>query len=116
MGFMGSKKKAEEAAKVVRSDLMELGLVLSEEKCQWDPVQRFQWCGFLWDLAEFRVEVPDDKVARIKDMARELVDTDIVSARQTAAFTGLVKSCAPAIGRSARFYTRMAVAWCQSGG
>ena len=47
-------------------------------------------------------------------MARELVDSNIVSARQTAAFTGLVIACAPAIGRSARFYTRMAVAWCQS--
>ena len=65
-------------------------------------------------MAEFRVEVPDDKVARIKEMARELVDSNIVSARQTAAFTGLVIACAPAIGRSARFYTRMAVAWCQS--
>ena len=103
LGFMGSKKKAQKAAKVVRFDLKELGLVLSEEKCQWDPVQRFQWCGFLWDLADFRVEVPDDKVARIKDKAR-----------RTAAFTGLVISCAPAIGRSARFYTRMAVGWCQS--
>ena len=60
------------------------------------------------------MDVQDDKVARIKDMARELVDSDIVSARQTAAFTGLVISCAPAIGRSARFYTRMAVGWCQS--
>ena len=103
---MGSKKGAQEAAKVVRSDLKELGLVLSEEKCQWDPVQHLEWCGFLWNLAEFRVKVPDDKVVRIKKMARELVDSNIVSARQTAAFTGLVIACAPAIGRSACFYTR----------
>ena len=114
LGFMGSKKEAEKAAKVVRSDLKELGLVLSEEKCQWDPVQCFEWCGFLWNLAEFRVEVPSDKLARIKEMARELVDSNIVSARQTAAFTGLVIACAPAIGRSARFFTRITVAWCQS--
>ena len=67
---MGSKKGAQEAAKVVRSDLKELGLVLSEEKCQWDPVQHLEWCGFLWNLAEFRVKVPDDKVVRIKEMAR----------------------------------------------
>ena len=65
-------------------------------------------------MAEFRVEVPSDKLARIKEMARELVDSNIVSARQTAAFTGLVIACAPAIGRSARFFTRITVAWCQS--
>jgi hypothetical protein len=54
-------KEAQVAAKMVRSDLMKLGLVVSEEKCQWEPIQRFQWCGFVWDLKDFRVEVPEQE-------------------------------------------------------
>jgi hypothetical protein len=50
----------------------------------------------------------------MKTMARELLGSEIVSVRQMAAFTGLIISGTPAIGRSARFYTRTSVAWCQS--
>ena len=58
--------------------------------------------------------VPQDKKMRIKEMARELMDRKTVMVKQVAAFTGLVISCTPAVGRSARFYTRTTVAWCQS--
>ena len=47
-------------------------------------------------------------------MARELRESRIVTAKQVAAFTGQVISCKPAVGRSARFYTRTTVAWTQS--
>ena len=103
-----------EAAKIVREDLERLGLVTSADKCQWDPVQRFVWCGFLWDLKEFRVEVTEEKKDRIKSMACELLDKNLVTARELAAFTGLVISCAQAVGRNARFYTRFSVGWCQA--
>ena len=41
IGFKPTRKEAQVAAKVVRSDLVKLGLVVSEEKCQWEP----QWHG-----------------------------------------------------------------------
>ena len=50
-----------EAAKRVKKDLESLGLVTSVEKCQWQPVQKFEWCGFFWDLVEFRVRVTEEK-------------------------------------------------------
>ena len=64
--------------------------MLSEEKCELNP--------------EFRVEVLGDKKVRIVEMAKELMDSYTDSARQMAAFTGLVISCTPSIGKSARFY------------
>ena len=78
MGFKATREEAPGAAREVRSDFRQLVLVLSEE-CQWEPVQRFDW--FTWDLAEFKVEVPTDKKTRIKEMARELMDSTSVSAR-----------------------------------
>ena len=102
------------AAKQVREDLQELGLVLSEEKCEWKPCQVFMWCGFAWNLKEFKVMVPEDKKTMIKEMAMELMSSRTVTVRQVAAFTGLVLSCTPAVGRSARFYNRTTVSWCQS--
>ena len=103
LGFKNTKDEAREAAKMVKEDLEKLGLVTSVEKCQWEPVQRFVWCGFLWDLKEFRVEVTEEKKDRIKAMAKELLGKSLVTAKEAAAFTGLVISCAPAVGRSARF-------------
>jgi hypothetical protein len=50
IGFKPTMKEAQVAVKMVRSDLLKLGLVVREERCQWEPVQRFQWCGFVWDL------------------------------------------------------------------
>ena len=54
-----------------------------------------------------------EKRERIKQMAKDLLDKQVVAVREMAAFTGLVISCAPAVGRSARFYTRVSVSWCQ---
>ena len=57
------------AAKQVKEDLQELGLVVSEEKCAWEPCQEFLW---------FKLMVPQDKKTRIKEMARELMDSKTV--------------------------------------
>ena len=114
LGFKASEEEAMEAAKRVKEDLESLGLVTSVEKCQWKPVQKFEWCGFSWDLVEFRVRVTEDKKQRIKSMAAKLLEQSLVSARELAALSGLIISCAPATGRNARFYTRFSVGWCQA--
>ena len=92
---------------MVKEDLERLGLVTLKEKCQWEPVQKFVWCRFLWDLNEFRVLVTEEKKDSIKAMATELLGKSL----EAAAFTGLVITCTPAVGRSAMFYTRFYVAW-----
>jgi hypothetical protein len=90
-----------------------VGLVMSVDKCQWEPVQLFVWCGFKWDLKSFRVEVITEKKERIKQMAKDLLGRQVVTAKEMSAFSGIVISCAPVVGRSARFYTRVSVSWCQ---
>jgi hypothetical protein len=68
--FKDTKQEAREAAKMFKDDLDRLGLVTSPEKCQWEPVQRFVWCGFQWYLKEFRVEVTEEKRYRIRFYTR----------------------------------------------
>ena len=114
LGFKASEEEAVEAALKVKKDLENLGLVTSVEKCQWQPVQKFEWCGFFWDLVEFRVRITEVKKERIKSMAAKLLGQSLVSARELAALSGLIISCAPATGRNARFYTRFSVGWCQA--
>ena len=41
LGFKNTEDEAREAARMVKEDLEELGLVTSVEKCQWEPMQRF---------------------------------------------------------------------------
>ena len=65
-------------------------------------------------MKEFTVSVPEEKKDRIKQMAKELRESKVVTVRQAAAFTGLIIACTPAVGRAARFYTRTTVAWIQS--
>ena len=111
--FKQTREECEIAAKTVKDDLEKLGLVTSPEKCCWTPKQQFTWCGFDWDLAQFTVAVTEEKRTRIKDLARELMSKDRVTVKEVASFTGLVISCAPAIGRSSRFHTRSTVRWVQ---
>ena len=56
-----------------------------------------------------------DKKDRIKGMARELLDKEVVTVKDMASLTGLSISCGPAIGRSARFHTRSSGRWIQDG-
>ena len=113
LGFKATKKEASVAADMIKKDLDILGLVTSRDKCQWEPVQEFVWCGFNWDTKEFTVSVTEEKRDRIKAMARKLCRQEWVSAREMAGLTGLIISCSPAVGRAARFYTRFSVRWCQ---
>ena len=66
------------AADMVKEDLDELGLVTSQDMCQWEPAQEFVWCGFSRDIKNFRFSVTEEK--RIKSMARELLRKEQVTA------------------------------------
>ena len=79
---------------MVKKDLGKLGLVTSQDKCQWEPVQKFVWCGFEWDTKNFRVSVTEEKRDRIKAMATELLGKEWVTAMEMAGLTGLIISCA----------------------
>ena len=85
--FKATKEEVKVAAD--KKDLNESGLVTSQDKCQWKPVQEFIWCGFEWDTNNFRVSVTEEKRERIKAMVKE----EWVTAKEMASLTGLIISC-----------------------
>ena len=113
LGVAETKEEAERAANIVKNDLEDLGLITSFDKCLWKPTQELVWCGFLWNLRTFTVEVTKKKVERIKSLAKELLKKKTVTVKEMSALTGLVVSCSPALGRSARFKTRASIMWVQ---
>ena len=113
LGVAETKEEAVKAANLVKNDLEDLGLITSPDKCLWKPTQELVWCGFLWNLRTFTVEVTKKKVERIKSLAKELLKKNTVTVKEMSALTGLVVSCSPALGRSARFKTRASIMWVQ---
>ena len=113
LGVAETKEEAERAANIVKNDLEDLGLITSLDKCLWKPTQELVWCGFLWNLRTFTVEVTKKKAERIKSLAKELLKKKTVTVKEMSALTGLVVSCSPALGRSARFKTRASIMWVQ---
>ncbi|KAK0395798.1 hypothetical protein QR680_001433 [Steinernema hermaphroditum] len=49
----------------VRDDLAKAGVIVSEDKCRWDPVQRLNWLGYDIDLEDFGVRIAAKRVDRI---------------------------------------------------
>ena len=113
LGVAETREEAVKAANIVKNDLEHFGLITSPDKCLWKPTQELVWCGFLWNLRTFTVEVTKKKVERIKSLAKELLEKKTVTVKEMSALTGLVVSCSPALGRSARFKTRASIMWVQ---
>ena len=114
IGISKSKEGAAKEARVVQDDLKRLGLVTSPDKCEWTPTQSIVWCGFVWNTREWTVKIEEKKVLRIKEAAGKIRSNSTATARQVAALAGLIISCTIALGRNARFRTRMMSMWITS--
>ena len=91
----------------VRSDLIALGLLISEEKCSWGARKQLEWTGFLWDTARFQLSVTDRKIEKAVVLLTELSSTvGEVATRQVAGLVGLLGSFYLAMGPRSRFHSR----------
>ena len=67
-----SRELALKNSNTVRSDLISMGLLISEEKCSWGARKRLEWTGFLWDTARFQLSVTDRKIEKAAALLSEL--------------------------------------------
>jgi hypothetical protein len=44
-----------------RKDLVSAGFIVNDEKSVWEPIQRLEWLGFIWDLRQGSIEIPETK-------------------------------------------------------
>ena len=92
----------------MRSDLSDLGLLVSEEKCNWNVSQEVVWTGLRINTREFKVYIPDMKIERAEAKLVELLEKkdEEVELKKLASVVGLVISFGPGMGRACRFFTR----------
>ena len=46
----------------VQKDLELSGFVANAEKSAWEPVQMIEWLGFVWNLKNCTLEIPEKKI------------------------------------------------------
>ena len=89
----------------MQGTLASAGFVAHPEKSQWVPVQRLDWLGFVIDLAVDQVEVPERKLATLRDLTYKILHMDLVPARLLACLIGKIISLGLAVGPISRFMT-----------
>ena len=67
-----SREQALNNSNTVRSDLISLGLLISEEKCSWGARKQLEWTGFLWETVRFQLTVTDRKIENAAALLSEL--------------------------------------------
>ena len=50
VGVVMTKNSCQKISKSIRKDLVSAGFIVNDEKSVWDPIQRLEWLGFIWDL------------------------------------------------------------------
>ena len=86
--------------------MLACGLTPNHDNCTWIPVQILEWLGFILDLKEGILKVPESKIDELcKDLAQTLI-ASVVHVRLLASITGHLMSMSMAIGEITRLMTR----------
>ena len=106
--FCSSKEATLEASRLVRQDLIDYGLLISESKCSWGARRSLEWTGLIFDTENFRLWVPEAKLGRAHEKVVGLLGArlDLVAIRDLASLAGLLVSFGLAMGDVVRFNTR----------
>jgi hypothetical protein len=59
---------------MVRSDLEDVGSMINESKYVSVPAQQIQWLGFMFDFSESKVDIPREKLNKVKDKASQILN------------------------------------------
>ena len=114
LGIVTGRKFASWASVRVREDLEKYGLLVSEDKSEWEVCRNVVWTGLVWDTVEFKLFVPEDKLRRAEALIKEVLgeSTGLIKVRRIAQVAGLVGSFYLAMGN----VTRLAMGIVNKGG
>ncbi len=98
---------------VVRDAFNQSGLICSRmcdlrtEKCVWDPRHILEWTGWMIDLAEFQINIPERRVNACVEAIRViLANRGCTTARRLPRVTGLLISMAVVLGPLTQLLSR----------
>jgi len=91
----------------IKKDLKSAGLIVNNEKSVWEPRQKLEWLGFLWDLETGSIQIPVRKITQFKESIRSVLNSPHkVSARILASIIGQIISMSFAFGNVCQIMTR----------
>lgn len=80
---------------------------MNNEKSVWEPRQKLEWLGFLWDLETGSIQIPVRKITQLKESIRSVLNSpQNVSARILASIIGQIISMSFAFGNVCQIMTR----------
>lgn len=63
--FARSGQSAENLSSEIQADLIALGFILADEKCQWKPSQEF-WLGLVWNTEIKKTSESNHRIQKLK--------------------------------------------------
>ena len=94
-------------ANQIRADLKKSGFVANEIKSVWTPQQSIEWLGFIWNLYNSTLEIPNKKYQGLKLCISALLEGTIrPTCRNLAKVCGKIISMKPALGSICQIMTR----------
>ena len=111
LGGGDNYKNALVASNLIKKDLDCFGFSVAYEKCNWVPVQKIEWLGFLCDVSEGVLRVTRKRISKLKASLAGLVQqhcqgTVMYCVRFIAGIVGQIISTQALLGEQARLRTR----------
>ena len=106
IGADSSKDSCSQDAQLVRGDLDRLGLLVKEEKSNFEPRQKGEHLGFILDLTNGEFSIPPGKIDHLFNLISLLVDDVSPTARDVSRITGTLISMELTLGPVVRLRTR----------
>ena len=106
IGADSSKDSCSQDAQLVRGDLDRLGLLVNEEKSNFEPRQKGEHLGFILDLTKGEFSIPPGKIDHLFNLISLLLDDVSPTARDVSRITGTLISMELALGPVVSLRTR----------
>ena len=107
-----NRDKAVKSGKFIKGTLDDLGFLIAEDKCKWDPVLQAVWLGYFWNMVEGKLYVTDERVSRLEKSLQSLLSTvnackvNLVRVRFLACIVGQVICMQAVFGKIVQLKTR----------
>ena len=114
IGAAGSLKSAREMSDCVSDTLTRAGFVINYEKSHWSPANTVRWLGFILDMSNGYISVPQEKIVALESKLSAVAAQKYVHARELASVTGKLIAMSLGIGPVSRLMTRAMYALIES--
>jgi hypothetical protein len=107
IGISSSFESCKTLSAFVKDSLVKAGFLINEEKSIFQPTQKLEWLGLVWNSPDFCLSIPDRRVQDCLDTVSRLFEKlPKITARQLAQCTGKIISMGSVVGNVTRLMTR----------